>query len=865
MNQTREPLDGHSRPVFHQHVLSQHGRQHLPLLITALALTVYYLPALFSDGLLIGIDGLLQFYPAEQALAESLRQGSLSFWTPNLQAGFPLLAEGQPGALYPLNTLAFGLLPTSFAHNLLTVLHGFLGSFFVYWWALTMRRSGLAAAMMALAFALSTPLAGPYMPMLETLAWAPLLYVLTEYAVQRKTFAWVWLMTPIVALQWLAGSPQMAFYSQISCGVYMLGRLWYEEPNRLHMARFALGWTAAVGLGMGLAAIQLLPTYELTQFSIRSGGITGSIAGEGSLFPAALFSFILPAWKQFFSNAGLGAGAYIGALSLALAMAALLNPSDRRWKVPLLLVCVVTIVFAFGRFSPLFPLLSHLPGFSSFRIHSRFLTLTQLGLVGLMGFGWDEYLRSGSRSRRNLYWILILFSMVFIANAMANPLLTWLTSSLQRFADAYVERTILSDPFHVQTAEYYQAKVDYLISQLLQATWWLNPKVYIPFLGLAVSLILMRIGARRSSAWTRTWIPVAWVILIMADLFANRGVAQFYPREWVTEAPMAATVMNADSSGELCRFFTVVDKKLTTGSGSDMRTTLSTNYNMLFDHSSTGIYSPLAFKHYYELLRELSSVNLAYGMRATDPTSLVEQRPLLNLLNVCHVLSRYALNGYALVEEAGDVFVYRNEEASPRAYFVDNAIVAISAEEAIALTKQRTDLRTTAIVESTAPLDLTPNAAAASRLEITDYENTHINIDVDAAGDMLLILSDTHYPGWHASVDGQPVTILRAYGLFRAVLVPEGAQRVSFTYSPQAFSRGAGVSILLAVVWLAAGSADRAQTSSADLTLMRCTLRKLQAPQGALAHCRFFRPLNAALPGQTAATPNSSSMSSSRL
>ena len=61
--------------------------------------------------------------------------------------------------------------------------------------------------------------------------------------------------------------------------------------------------------------------------------------------------------------------------------------------------------------------------------------------------------------------------------------------------------------------------------------------------------------------------------------------------------------------------------------------------------------------------------------------------------------------------------------------------------------------------------------------------------------DGYLVLTDAYYPGWIATVDGQPAHIERADILFRAVKVPAGQHRVEFRYQPQSFAIGAVISI----------------------------------------------------------------------
>ena len=65
-----------------------------------------------------------------------------------------------------------------------------------------------------------------------------------------------------------------------------------------------------------------------------------------------------------------------------------------------------------------------------------------------------------------------------------------------------------------------------------------------------------------------------------------------------------------------------------------------------------------------------------------------------------------------------------------------------------------------------------------------------------------MVLSDTYYPGWRAFVDGVERPILRANHVFRAVVVPAGAQEVVFSYEPDSFRYGLLVSVAAVALWL---------------------------------------------------------------
>lgn len=77
-----------------------------------------------------------------------------------------------------------------------------------------------------------------------------------------------------------------------------------------------------------------------------------------------------------------------------------------------------------------------------------------------------------------------------------------------------------------------------------------------------------------------------------------------------------------------------------------------------------------------------------------------------------------------------------------------------------------------------------------------------ITLDVDTPVAQYLVLAHTRYPGWEATVDGEPVRILDANTAFMALDVPAGRHRIEFTYRPRSFRVG----LLFAALGLALGT-----------------------------------------------------------
>ena len=68
-----------------------------------------------------------------------------------------------------------------------------------------------------------------------------------------------------------------------------------------------------------------------------------------------------------------------------------------------------------------------------------------------------------------------------------------------------------------------------------------------------------------------------------------------------------------------------------------------------------------------------------------------------------------------------------------------------------------------------------PSISPSLNPSIVSYSPEQVVIDVAASRDGYLVLTDAYYPGWVATIDGQPANIERADILFRAVKVPAGS------------------------------------------------------------------------------------------
>jgi len=104
-----------------------------------------------------------------------------------------------------------------------------------------------------------------------------------------------------------------------------------------------------------------------------------------------------------------------------------------------------------------------------------------------------------------------------------------------------------------------------------------------------------------------------------------------------------------------------------------------------------------------------------------------------------------------------------------------------------------------AIVEG--PMDFQSGAAAAAgKVRVLDYRPRRVLLEVDSPAPAFLVTSETHYPGWRASLDGQPRPISYTNVAFRGLPVPAGKHQVLFQFAPAILWYSAA---LTAAAWLA--------------------------------------------------------------
>jgi hypothetical protein len=404
-----------------------------------------------TNLILVGLDVFTYFYPYKAYAAEALRAGALPLWNPYLFMGVPFLANIQSATLYPLNLPLYWLqAPKMVSYSI--VLHVFLGAGFTYLLARrTLRMGPWGACTSGVTLGLGGFLGAQveHVNQLNVFIWLPLLLCLFHLSCTRRGFLYPLLTALAVGVQFLGGHIQASYINLFALGCYAVYLAVREvlrlERSRQRSRQMVLRSLAPLGLlvlvalaGAGLAAIQLVPTYELSNLSIREGGLVYRQAVSFSLPPRSLALSLLPSLEDSPFTEYI---AYIGVVPLLLACLG----AWRRWRQGqtsfFVALSILGLLLALGAYSPLYyPLYRLMPGFSFFRAPARWLYLYALGMAVLAGLGVEEVAFATAASEkvsprpvlgRRVVWVGVLaVGVVFLALLLDLPSLrvtvTWL-------------------------------------------------------------------------------------------------------------------------------------------------------------------------------------------------------------------------------------------------------------------------------------------------------------------------------------------------------------------------------------------------------------------------------------------------------
>ncbi|MBX7103735.1 MAG: hypothetical protein K1X57_06625 [Gemmataceae bacterium] len=346
--------------------------------------------------------------PLRHFYQQCLLSGDDPGWCPHLFCGYDCHGEGQVGMDHPWHRLLYQFLPLTTAFNLeIFASYPFLFAGMV----LFLRRHGLSKEAV-LAGAIAATFSGytlPHWPHTNAIAviahipWLLWLIDLLFNAVDTRSR-----VLPAIGIalatgsQLLLGYPQYVYFSGLAEAGYV-GVLFITRRNVAPVY-----WSVGKLTGIAVGFAQFWPSMEAARLSSRPA-YDPQFQAMLSLPPAMLLQLVAP--TRFNEFMQLHEYTVYGGMLATLATVWFL--SQRKLSLPAstlgrwsLVILVVAVPLALGRFTPLWRVYTRLPILGLFRCPSRYLVLSHLAAAVVVALFVDDLTKNNSRPNRR--WLLLV-------------------------------------------------------------------------------------------------------------------------------------------------------------------------------------------------------------------------------------------------------------------------------------------------------------------------------------------------------------------------------------------------------------------------------------------------------------------------
>lgn len=691
-------------------------------------------------------DIITQIYPWKKLVIESWKQGQVPFWNPYQFAGNPHLANFQSAVFTPLNILFF-ILPFANAWSLLILFQSFLAGIFTYIYLRKLKVSKEGSLLSAISFMFCgfVVVWMGYGTLAYAILYLPFLLWGIERFLEKKDKLSAVLITISVPLSFFSGHFQTSLYFLGAGVLYLIFKLFQSKSKKNVLLIFVF-----ILVGLFISSSQIIPSIQFYQQSIRS-----SIFQKGEVIPWNYFvTIIAPDFfgnpvtrNDWFGHYAEWAG-FAGIVPLFLSFFAFLDKKKNNIIYLFLLFAVASILLAYN--TPLNDLLIDLklPVLSTSAV-SRIIVLFSFSIAVLAGFGLDALIKIWKIGKGLekiilyvLFWFLIVVAIWVLI--VSNNLIFTKEVTMEKLS---------------------VAKRNFILPTLI-----LFSAFGLSFIGFI------------KNKWVKYFSIAMFLAISIFDLFrfANKWMPfeekkYLYPKIEV----LFFLQKNTGNNRVFGNFYNEAQSP--------------------FKLQGIEGYDPLYIERYGEFITALGEGILGKPQRSVvkvDKNGLYTKR-ILDLMGVKFFFQSkgdgknswafpYWLFPYSFgtaVYSDDNYEIYENTKAYSRSFLVHKYEIADSDQEIINLMlDEKTDLSKTVVLEENPAKEPEICDTERDNASITNYTPNVIEIETISDCQSILFLSDNYYPGWNVYINGQKAKILRADYTFRAVVVPEGTNKVKFAY-----------------------------------------------------------------------------------
>jgi hypothetical protein len=738
---------------------------------------VPHIPAAEKPGRLL-YDPIVQYFPWFHFDKQIFKTGKLPLWNPYQGCGAPHVANMQSSIFYPLNMFVFAL-------------NWKWGVFFLYFFKLYF--VGLFLYLYLKEIGISPPVsivfsvAGMYTSFNTILLyfptttgafffplglWAIELIVhsvrepysvtgssdggikplksaaLSNAAKTPKQFKAYLILCLGFVFALFGGNPEVVFYSTFTLIIYLIVRLF--QTYRLNLYKqylpVLIKFFVVLIIGILIASIQLLPFLEYLRLSsaylarnvldLPLNNLPAYLLLFNILPPLPLHPGVTALSSVFDKYHTIIIFAYAGVSVLLLGITGIIALSKD--KIVRVFTLISGIALCIGFYIPYVnTVITKVPGFDIGRNYYM-----------LIFIGWALVIIS-SKALDNFIAAHIKFRDLKIAAVVIAGLILVLGFWFIRYT-----YPSLSDPIQKAITYSLLFSIATAIIIVILTLWILKIK--------NIKLLIILLGV---FIYVQTALPM---------IFAEPAIRPeyFYPKN---------------------KIFSILRKeqgtpfRVTAFLGNNQPIAYATNINTFYNLEDIRNYDSLGVNWYNSIF---PYVRLSDALNLTNVVYLIEGKDfdLSSLSNNLQPIADY--NGYTL---------YKNISAFNRAFMVYHYLIADDQQQTLDLLKAYSgQLKNTAIVfrKDIQAMPLTMNTQGTYTIDFTKYSPESITISCTTSHPGLFFISNTYFPGWHATVDGESTKVLRVDYAFQGLWLTQGSHTIELKYAPSSFKYGVLLSII---------------------------------------------------------------------
>ncbi len=786
-----------------------------PLLIA----TAVFIAAAFSlmypmlSGQIVGgSDQINVGYALRDFAANGMQQsGHIPQWNPYIFGGMPLWEiPGHFDVFYPAAWLRW-FLSGETVLTLSFFLHLIVAGIAMYSLLRTLRASWTAAVVAGLAYELTGIVASQLSPghdgKMFAAALVPFAFVALLRAIRGGRTGYYGWYALVVGLVMLTPHYLAAYYLLVGSAIFTLWLAFLDpERSRSRSPWMAIGMVAlATGIGLGIAAVELLPVQHMVAYTPRAvGGDSGGYlyASSWGMPPEELMSTILPQFNGVIGhywgrNGFKDHTEYLGAIVVVLMFLGIPAARRRGLALPLGVIGGLFLLVSWGGWSPFYKLWYYMPKMSQFRAPGLAFFMVAIVVCVFAGFGVDQLLQ---RKVKRVTMVLLLGTLGAIGVLAAAGVLQTVAES---FAGQAIEYAGLNAP------ELQRGGIRLLAVVLVGgAVLWLIQQRKLAGAAAAAALLVVVGGDNWSILREFTnWLPPAKITFADDRLTTAMKKTPLPYRSFSPSAPDAQSVINALTVYKASALMARGVPTLLGYHGMESRffDALFGGKNIWRYQMSPNLWDLYAVKYIIETQEPEGTPGFhkALGPERLGNLTGLNAPPGQELAAV--VIERDSAPQWVRVVPVA--VKVREEDIPPTVTakgFPFNSYVLYSDTISVK------SVMPTDSMQTPAPAAVTPTLASWEPGAMT------VKLNGSDARTTYLLVAENWYPDWHAEIDGVAAPTHRANGAMLSVELPPGAKEVKLKFDVAAYHTGKLVSIGALLLVLVLLMSDRFRPRTAD-------------------------------------------------